>query len=267
MQTRVLRRGLEAITGGRSAWRQVVGLSGDYLKLSKHKLSGLVVYTGIVGYVVGSEYSDSKAFDAVKLGWTTAGIGLCAASANALNQWYEMDRDAKMARTRLRPLPAGRMSPLHALAFAAAAGVVGVTILKEKTDEVTAALGAANIALYAGVYTPLKVIHPVNTWVGAIVGAIPPVMGWSAATGGDLSHPGCWLLGGMLFVWQIPHFHALAAVCAKDYQRGGYKMLAQTEPKLNARVAALMAYSLLPLGPLAIHFNLTTPWFAVSVLC
>mmetsp|Transcript_40115 Transcript_40115/g.159526 ORF Transcript_40115/g.159526 Transcript_40115/m.159526 type:complete len:379 (-) Transcript_40115:648-1784(-) len=258
--------GARGARSGDGLARRAKGLVKCYLRLGKHKLSALVTYTGAVGFVMGSAYSSDGLVDYEMLGWTSVGTALCAASANCLNQLYEIKRDAVMSRTNARPLPAGRVSKLHALGFAAVTGILGYGILDRKTDRTTASLGLANIALYAGVYTPLKVIHPINTWVGAVVGAIPPLMGWSAANAGDLSHTNAWLLGGALFVWQIPHFHALAALYAKDYTKGGYKMLAQSNPKLNARLGAWMAYTLLPLGPLAVHSHMTSPVFAVEAL-
>lgn len=114
---------------------------------------------------MGSAYGGSGEVEKEGLFWTVLGTGLCAASANTLNQLYEVKRDALMSRTMARPLPAGKISKLHALLFAVSTGLAGIGVLDAKTDRTTTTLGAANIALYAGVYTPLKVIHPVNTYV------------------------------------------------------------------------------------------------------
>ena len=132
----------------------------------------------------------------------------------------------------------------------------------EKTNGLTASLGAANIALYAGVYTPLKQISVINTWVGAVVGAVPPLMGWAAASGGlDV---GAAILAAGLYFWQMPHFMALAWLCRADYAAGGYRMLSLIDPS-GKRVAACAlrncAY-LLPLGALATYLGVTTPYFA-----
>jgi protoheme IX farnesyltransferase len=133
----------------------------------------LVVTTAGVGFVMGS----GEVVDWVGLCWTTIGTMLAAASANAFNQIMEVTTDAQMKRTMRRPLPSGRMGMSHAVAFAVTMGVSGVTLLAWKANTITAELGAANVLLYTLVYTPLKQMHPINTWVGAVVGAIPPLMG------------------------------------------------------------------------------------------
>ncbi|CAK7349259.1 unnamed protein product [Dovyalis caffra] len=148
--------------------------SSCYWELSKARLSMLVVATSGTGYVLGSAGS---AVDLAGLGWTCAGTMMVAASANSLNQVFEKNNDAKMKRTRQRPLPSGRLTIPHALSWAVSVGVAGTAILACKANMLAAGLGASNLFLYAFVYTPLKQIHPVNTWVGAVVGAIPPLMG------------------------------------------------------------------------------------------
>lgn len=196
------------------------------------------------------------------MGWTSLGTALASSSANALNQVYEKYNDARMKRTAHRPLPAGRMSRGHALAFAAVTGIGGVWLLANKTNDTTAALGAANIALYAAVYTPLKQISVVNTWVGAVVGAVPPLMGWAAAAGGlDV---GAAILAAGLYFWQMPHFMALAWMCRADYAAGGYRMLSMIDAtgKRTAACALRNCMYLLPLGALATYLGVTSPYFA-----
>eukprot|EP00850_Spirogloea_muscicola_P019468 SM000191S05217 [mRNA] locus=s191:95730:96611:+ [translate_table: standard] len=130
--------------------------------------------TTSTGFIMGS----GEAVDWARCGWTSLGTLLAAASANTLNQIIEAKNDAVMKRTMRRPLPTGRTSRLHALIFAVAVGAAGISILASEANNVTAMLGAANIALYALVYTPLKRLHVANTWVGAVVGGIPPLMGY-----------------------------------------------------------------------------------------
>ena len=148
------------------------------------------------------------------------GTFLCAASANSFNQVIEKELDAQMNRTAARPLPSGRISRTHAAAWASFAGVAGVGTLAAGTNLLTAGLGASTLGLYTLVYTPMKQEHWLNTWVGAVVGALPPVMGWTAA-GGALLAPEAAVLGGALFIWQIPHFLALAWMYRKPLRAGG----------------------------------------------
>ena len=150
--------------------------------------------------------------------WTSLGTFLCSASANTFNQVFEVRNDGCMARTMRRPLPSGRCSRRHAAAFGVAAGLAGVLLLREKTNDLTARLGACNIGLYALCYTPLKQVHWLNTWVGAVVGAVPPLMGWAAAR--DALEPQAMVLAAALYFWQMPHFMALAWMARDDYVRG-----------------------------------------------
>lgn len=241
-----------------SGLRQAKRLWQNYKKLSKFRLSLLVVATSSAGFVAGSKES----IDWAGLGWTSLGTFLASASANALNQVYEVANDARMQRTMARPLPSGRMSRAHALAFALLTGAGGVYMLLDKTNPTTAALGAFNIALYAGVYTPLKQISVVNTWVGAVVGAVPPLMGWAAAAG--KLDVGAGILAAGLYFWQMPHFMALAWMCKADYAAGGYRMLSLVDPrgKRTAACALRNCMYLFPLGMLATWLGVTTPYFA-----
>ncbi|DBA92124.1 hypothetical protein WJX77_010961 [Trebouxia sp. C0004] len=229
-----------------------------YKQLSKAKLSALVVSTTAAGFVAGS----GDHIEWTKLWWTYVGTTAAASSANALNQIYEVANDSLMKRTARRPLPTGKISMAHALAFAAVTGIGGVAILAGQTNSLTAGLGAANIVLYAAVYTPLKVVSISNTWVGAIVGAIPPLMGWTAATG--QLDPGALVLSATLYLWQMPHFMALAWMCREDYARGGYRMLSRFDPtgRRTAACALRNCMYLLPVGMLAAALGVTTNAFA-----
>lgn len=193
-----------------------------YLELAKARLSALVVATTGFGFVAAGApiATHLDVFLAC-----TVGTALCASSAAAFNQIFEIDRDRKMKRTQQRPLVTGRLTPREATVAASLWGVAGTSLLAAYTDPVTAALGAGNIGLYAGIYTYMKPRSVYNTWVGAVVGAIPPVMGWTAATGGSLLSVEPLLLGTTLFMWQMPHFFALSYMHRLDYRRGGFQMV------------------------------------------
>ncbi|KAL3700381.1 hypothetical protein R1sor_018403 [Riccia sorocarpa] len=245
-------------TGKLSLLSQSISHYGKcYFDLSKARLSSFVVLSAAVGYWVGS----GELVDWTGLGWTSVGTMLCAASANSFNQLLEIANDARMKRTMRRPLPSGRIGVTHALAFAVTAGVTGVTLLASKTNALTAELGAANIVLYSLVYTPLKQLHFINTWVGAVVGAIPPLMGWAAAAG--RLDAGGWVLASALYFWQLPHFMALAFFCRHDYAAGGYKMLSLLDAsgRRTASCALRNCLYLLPLGFIAQHFGVTSGYF------
>ncbi|KAF6176675.1 hypothetical protein GIB67_034537 [Kingdonia uniflora] len=207
----------------------------------------LVVATSRAGFVLGS----GNVVDFAGLCWTCTGTMMVAASANSLNQVFEKSNDAKMKRTMQRPLPSGRISLPHAAIWASSVGVAGTTLLACQANILAAGLAATNLALYAFMYTPLKQIHPLNTWVRAIVGAIPPLLGWAAASG-EISLNGM-ILPAALYFWQIPHFMALAYLCRNDYAAGGFKMfsLADASGRRTALVALRNCFYLLPIGFLA----------------
>jgi len=231
----------------RARKRHLVGL---YLELSKARLSALVLLTTAVGFIMATPtvMPGSSRIDWLRLLLTIAGTGLSAGGANALNQLLERRRDGLMHRTRNRPLPSGAMSPAHALLFALAASYGGVALLGLAVSLQAAGLALATILIYILLYTPLKTRSTLNTLVGAVCGAIPPMIGWVAASG-NLDR-GAWILGGLLFVWQIPHFFALAWMYRDDYARGGYKMLPGLDPtgRLTGQVAVITSLGLLPLG-------------------
>uniref|UniRef100_A0A3Q2EFT5 Heme O synthase n=1 Tax=Cyprinodon variegatus TaxID=28743 RepID=A0A3Q2EFT5_CYPVA len=181
-----------------------------------------------------------------------------------LSQYFEVPFDSNMNRTKNRPLVRGQISPLHAVSFAVACGIPGVALLTLAVNPLTGFLGALNIFLYTCCYTPLKRLSIVNTWVGAVVGAIPPVMGWSAATG--TLGPGALLLGSFLYCWQFPHFNALSWNLREDYSRGGYRMMSVTHPAMCKRVALRHSLGLIGLSTLAPVLDVTTWTFPVISL-
>jgi protoheme IX farnesyltransferase len=216
-----------------------------YLVLSKARLSLMVVITTLLGFVLGSA---GHRLDWATLTATLVGTTLAAFGANSFNQWLEADRDRRMRRTQSRPLPAGLLRENEAGAFAAACSIGGPLILLWFVNLTTGLLGLGTVALYTLVYTPMKVRSVGNTFVGAIVGAIPPVMGWVAA-GGPLLAAEPALLAALLFAWQMPHFLALAWLYREDYQRGGFRMLPCVDATgvWTAWTSTVYAVALLPI--------------------
>lgn len=233
-----------------------------YKQLAKHRLSLLVVITAAVGYLVAA----SGSIQWWNLLWLTIGTYLAAASANTFNQCLEVERDARMKRTANRPLPSGRLSMTEALAFGSIAGILGLLSLGIFCNALTAGLALLNIVLYVGIYTPLKTRSSLNTVVGAVVGGIPPMMGWVAATG--QVELGAWVLGALLFVWQIPHFLALAWLYREDYAKGGYQMLPAVDPEgvLTFRITVWYCAALIPVVIAATIFGLTGWIFAIGAV-
>lgn len=210
----------------------------DYLELTKPRMNFLVVVTTLVGYyMAGGAWGDWKL-----LLHTLLGTALTAAGSSVLNQWMERVHDGKMPRTLDRPLPAGRINPTEALFLGVLLSVVGMAELYLFVNPLTAALGAITLGTYLFLYTPLKRLATVCTIVGAIPGAIPPMMGVTAATGAIA--PAAWLLFLILFVWQMPHFLAIAILYRDDYAKGGYMMLPVVDPDLSSTGRQIVLYSM-----------------------
>ncbi|HEX9982796.1 MAG TPA: heme o synthase [Thermoanaerobaculia bacterium] len=212
----------------------------DYFELSKGRIVMMVVITAAAGYLFAAPHVDPLLFIN-----TLIGTALVAAGTNALNQYVERDHDAMMHRTRTRPLPAGRMSPRAALVFSWLIAVAGTLYLGLMVNWLTAALGAFTLTSYIFVYTPLKRISTICTIIGAIPGAIPPLMGWTAATG--RIEAGGVIAFGILFFWQLPHFMAISWLYREDYGRAGYAMLAvrDTDGGEVAKQAIFYSFALL----------------------
>ncbi|CCE62789.1 hypothetical protein TPHA_0D01490 [Tetrapisispora phaffii CBS 4417] len=207
-----------------------------YIQLTKPRLTMLVMLSAICSYAL-SPYSASMS----QLACLTIGTTFCSGAANAINMGREPDFDRQMIRTQARPVVQGIVTPNQAFKFATVIGVAGVGILNVGVNPTVAFLGFSNIALYSWAYTSLKRKHIINTWVGALVGAIPPLMGWAAAS--PLTHPAAWCLAGLLYAWQFPHFNTLSHNIKNEYKNAGYVMTAWKNPLLNARVS--LRYSLL----------------------
>jgi protoheme IX farnesyltransferase len=216
----------------------------DYAELAKPRITLMVVLTTAAGYYLGAEGS----FDLVLLLHALLGTGVIASAASALNQVLERDSDARMLRTRHRPVPAGRMEVSAALGFGLVLTVLGTLYLAVTVNVLTAVVGAATLGLYVLVYTPLKRRSSLCTIVGAVPGALPPVMGWTAATG--TLNAEAWILFAVLFFWQLPHFLAIAWNYREDYARGGQPMLSVEDPHgcSTARQIVLNCMALLPVS-------------------
>jgi protoheme IX farnesyltransferase len=213
----------------------------DYLQLSKARIVLMVLVTTAAGFAMGSH----------PMNWmllvnTLAGTALVAAGTNALNQYVEREHDAKMRRTRLRPLPDGRISPRAALLFSSAISIIGTVYLGLAVNWLTAALGAFTLTSYIFVYTPLKRVSTLCTLIGAIPGAVPPLMGWTAATG-RVALPGL-IAFAVVFLWQLPHFMAISWIYREDYGRAGFAMLAVRDADGRATARQAILYSVLLLA-------------------
>jgi protoheme IX farnesyltransferase len=222
---------------------------GAYLELGKLRLSSLAIFAVVAGLYMG--YPSWAGPPPWLVAATAIGALLVAAAGNALNQVIERDLDPLMARTRDRPLPSGRLSPAEAVGFGVVGAAVGLTTLGAATNWLATSISAAIFVLYVFVYTPMKRITPLNTIVGAIPGALPPVVGYAAATGRVDLQAG--LLFLILFLWQVPHFLAISWRYREDYARGGMKMLAVTDTggfalrrQMLVYTAALVLVSFLP---------------------
>src|SRR2546428_2447615 len=195
------------------------GRLSDFSQLIKTRLTFLVLVTTGVGFYVGAR----GPVDLVRLFNVLVGAALAAAGASALNQWWERDLDALMSRTRTRPVPAGRMRASSALILGCALALVGIVYLALTTNFLATILTALTVVIYIFAYTPLKRVTTTNTLVGAIPGALPPLIGWAAAR--DSLNFGAWTLFAIVFVWQIPHFFAIAWLCRRDYELAVFRML------------------------------------------
>lgn len=194
-------------------------LVADVFELVKARLTSLVLLTTAVGFYLGSE----SPVDYAALFRVVFGTAAAAAGAAALNQWWERKADALMNRTKMRPVPAGRMRPAEALAFGLVLSIFGVGYLAMACNALSAVLAAVTIAIYIFGYTPLKRTSTANTVVGAVPGAIPPMIGWAAARG--TIDVGAWSLFAILLLWQLPHFFAIAWMYREDYSRAGFRMI------------------------------------------
>ncbi|SCV74688.1 BQ2448_7717 [Microbotryum intermedium] len=193
----------------------------------------------------------------------TVGTALCSASAASLNELIEAPYDAQMARTRARPLPKRQLTPLHVATFGALTGTIGVGTLFA-VNPLAGSIGLGTILLYCPLYTIAKRHTVYNTWLGAVVGALPPMIGWAACTSSiaPTTQPGAWAMFLVLYAWQFPHFNSLAYTLRSAYASSGYRMLAVLDPAKNALVSLRYSLALLPICWSFPLLGLTNPWFA-----
>lgn len=222
----------------------------QYYELTKPRIALLIVISTSVGYSYGvGHFSLSTFFHAL------LGTALMAAGSATLNQWYERDLDALMTRTKKRPIPAGIITPKQALAFGIVISVIGVLELLIFVNIIAAALGLLTSLGYLFAYTPLKRKGPICTTIGAFPGAMPPLIGYAAATGHLTIQ--AWVLFAILFLWQFPHFHAIAWLYREEYERAGIRMLAVVRPFGNALNLEIMTALILlipaTLAPTFLH--------------
>ena len=241
---------------------QGMELLANLSELSKARLSFLVLMTTLVGFLLGWR----GPMDYTLLAATLVGTALSAAGASALNQWLERDLDALMSRTSDRPLPARRMHPSDALLFGLLTSGSGVAILAFFANPLTAILAGLTIIIYAALYTPLKRFTELNTLVGAIPGALPPLLGWTAATG--QASLGGWILFLILWFWQMPHFLAIAWLYRDQYAAAGFKMLSTRDPEgwLTALQALVYSVALLAISLLPGLIGMASPYYFFAAL-
>ena len=233
-----------------------------FSELVKARLTLLVLITTLVGFYVGAR----GALDWALMIHTLLGTALLACGAAALNQLIEREHDAKMRRTEGRPLPSGRLQPDTVLLFGGFSSMAGLVYLAFAVNLLTSLLGAVTLVTYVFVYTPLKRVTWLNTTVGAIPGALPPLMGWTAATG-ELAGAG-WALFAILFFWQIPHFLAIAWMYRDEYAKAGFVMLPGVDPtgERTAHQAVSHAIGLLIVSLCPVLFRVAGATYFVGAL-
>jgi protoheme IX farnesyltransferase len=233
-----------------------------YADLFKARLTFLVLLTTLVGFYIGSR----GPVDYMLMVHTVLATALVASGASALNQLWERKHDARMRRTQDRPLPSGRMQPQSVLLIGCACSVLGLCYLALAVNWLTCLIGACSLLIYVLVYTPLKRVTWLNTAVGAIPGGLPPLMGWTAARG-ELSAYG-WSLFGILALWQLPHFMAIAWMYRDEYARAGFKMLPVLDPEGHRTGSQAVSHTLalvpVSLFPSLVH--LTGPIYFFGAL-
>jgi protoheme IX farnesyltransferase len=246
-----------------STWRlaQPVSIRHTAGKLSKAGLTAMVVTSMLSGHMLASSSLLQLSPTVSILG--AISCGLCSASASALNQWAEVPYDSQMPRTQCRPLPSLKVLPPTALYYGIGWGGIGCFGLYCLGGWQPAGLAALTIVLYSLLYTPLKRITTWNTWVGAAVGAIPPLIGWSLS-GASLLCLKAWILPLILYAWQFPHFNALCWRRREEYARAGYWMTAVISPRANKTLALFWALAFLPICLLSIYCGLESSAFIVT---
>ncbi len=257
----------------------ITGLSGrslalpvrDYIALTKPRITWLILMSTGIGYFfglpgAGGWWEFLKSVDCVALFHTIAGTGLVASGTAALNQWYERDADAQMRRTHSRPLPAGRISANGAFAFGIALSILGFVELWAAVNLLSAAIAAFTLATYLLLYTPLKQKTWWSTTIGAIPGAMPPLIGYAAASG--VLTRQAWVLAAILFLWQFPHFYSIAWLYREDYARAGIRMLPVVEPdgRSTSRQIVVYGMALIPASLVPAIMGMSGVFYSIGAL-
>jgi heme o synthase len=236
----------------------------DFIELTKPRVVTMVVLTTLLGYYLGAPAA--APMDWLRLAVTLLGTGLAASGTMALNQYFERDLDARMFRTRDRPLPDGRVEPRDAAAFGTSITVCGLLLLWSAVGPLPAAVTAITSVSYLFAYTPLKPRTSLCTLVGAVPGALPPLTGWAAASGTlDVA---AWAIFAIMFLWQIPHSLAIAQMYRDDYARAGFRLLPVVDRDGGSTIRQILAYSfsLLSVGMLPTLLGLAGPVYFVASL-
>lgn len=238
-------------------------LAGDYAELVKARLTLLVLLTTAVGYYMGAGHP----IDYAGLFHVVFGTAWAAAGAAALNQWWERKADAVMERTKMRPVPGGRMRPIEALIVGSVLSLFGIVYLAVACRALSAFLAAVTVLIYIFAYTPLKRVSNFNTLAGAVPGALPPLIGWTASRG--TIDAGAWSLFAILFFWQLPHFFAIAWMYREDYARAGFQMISNDDQggERSASQSVFFSILLLVIAGLPAFIGMTSQvYLAVELL-
>ena len=219
----------------------------EYIELTKPRITWLILMSTGIGFFYGLPVAPSwlaflKSIPFLSLFHTILGTGLLASGTAALNQWYERDADRHMRRTADRPLPSGKMTAGHALMFGIALSVAGFVDLWLGVNRLSASIGAFTLASYLFLYTPMKQRTWWSTTVGAVPGALPPIIGFAAAAGTLTTQS--WVLFAILFLWQFPHFYSIAWMYKDDYARAGIRMLPVVEPDCRSTARQIVVYGI-----------------------
>jgi len=238
-------------------------LFADLAELTKPRITMMVAITTAAGFLLAAQ---GGTLDFLRLAHTLIATAMLSAGACALNQVVERDSDLRMRRTASRPLPAGRLHPDAGLLWGVLLVVGGLVYLASSVNLLTALVGGFTVALYVFAYTPLKRLSSLATLVGAVPGALPPVMGWTAVR--DRLEPGAWALFAILFLWQLPHFLSIAWLYREDYARGGFPMLPVDDPdgRRTALQTLLYGGALLPVSLLPAPLGLVGATYLAGAL-
>ena len=238
------------------------GRGADFVSLTKPRLNTLVLMTSAAAYYLG----DGHTLPWLQLVHTLVGTALVAGGASALNQHWERDTDRLMRRTRLRPLPDARLHPQDAMWFGIALSAIGIAQLAVFVNPLTALIAALTLFSYVWMYTPLKTRTSLSTIVGAVPGALPALIGWTAAT--NSASAGGWILFGIVFMWQMPHFLAIAWLFRDDYANAGIPLLPVVEPdgRSTGRQSVLYAAGLIPISLLPMAVGMATAYYLAGAI-